>query len=606
MERRGAEKVSKNIRKFDLSLHFNNATAASCSNSPTPFGFFGLYTASAPANTLHLAMRLCLKSLLLAVVMLATEAYSCPAANASDDQISREIPHLRQLFQRYSGGHNALTLEDLQKLFQRLEFTLSLKENEGHSHHQGSSSQPPTNEKPSENDTHRHRQVGLHSYTLESPGDAQSLTNNNSNKNHPTYSSSMRQPVDYGSKHQTHDDDDEHDHHGKHRVHHEDDELLSNSTIKQYGVESTSREPVTKEIPGKTECSEGLDGILVGTSFSVGDSISVRGFLSICPGILNFLDVCTIDSHRHEHAADGEEGHGHTSGNDHSHGHDHSINLKSSSSADSWIGAVSSMVVIGLVGLACVMVIPVLKQSQYYDQVNHFLVALAVGTLAGDALIHLLPHAISMKVPDNRNVHIQHAFLGFTALGGIILFLFLERSHNMFCGHGHSHGHGHEPDLYASRSKEEIDDKETVETATTIEDAGSQSVDKIGEKLSRHSKHNSFIYAESTMSLDAQNCFEGCSSNVSPSSDANGNSDIDRTRLEDQMSSAPEKQVLVSALENEAEIASIEKQVAKLVDEKKLGTCATEKEKLVTSPVEKPELVRIKECNNLESTESKL
>lgn len=55
------------------------------------------------------------------------------------------------------------------------------------------------------------------------------------------------------------------------------------------------------------------------------------------------------------------------------------------------------------------------------------------------------------------------------------------------------------PSLPPHVSQEELD-KETVGTATTIEDAGSQTIDRIGEKLSKHSKHNSFIYAESTMS----------------------------------------------------------------------------------------------------------
>lgn len=50
------------------------------------------------------------------------------------------------------------------------------------------------------------------------------------------------------------------------------------------------------------------------------------------------------------------------------------------------------MIIIGLVGLACIMLIPALKRAQHYDRVNQFLMALAVGTLAGDALIHLLPH----------------------------------------------------------------------------------------------------------------------------------------------------------------------------------------------------------------------
>lgn len=50
------------------------------------------------------------------------------------------------------------------------------------------------------------------------------------------------------------------------------------------------------------------------------------------------------------------------------------------------------MVVIGLASLACIMLIPALKRGLYYEQVSQFLIALAVGTLAGDALVHLLPH----------------------------------------------------------------------------------------------------------------------------------------------------------------------------------------------------------------------
>lgn len=49
-----------------------------------------------------------------------------------------------------------------------------------------------------------------------------------------------------------------------------------------------------------------------------------------------------------------------------------------------------------------------------------------------------------MKLPEGSNAHVLHSLYGFTALGGIIMFLFLERFHNMFCGHGHSHSHSHE------------------------------------------------------------------------------------------------------------------------------------------------------------------
>lgn len=552
---------------------------------------------------------------------------TCPAPNASDAQILKESPHLREIFNRYAeGGSNVLTLEGFQKLLRKLGLDLpSVDDHHSHSDHVTHDHNPEGHKRNNHlshdhNHDHDHQHDDLPHPVVE-------------NNDHATRQSSSQSHKGNDHDHPVHNHDDEHVHHdhdnhandgsgpdksghgregpGGHKDEEEDlthnnahEEEREKESTDSSGMQQSSASEATQALATTgTELCGGLDGLLLGSGVLVGNSITVRGFLSLCPGLINYLDTCTMDHHHHHGDKDDDMYH---RGHDHMHGldpHSHSSDATSNLSIHSWIGAVTSMVVIGLVGLACIMVIPPLKRSQYYDQVNHFLLALAVGTLAGDALIHLLPHAISMKVPEGVNVHLQHAFLGFTALGGIIIFLFLERSHNMFCGHGHSHGHGHhEPALNLSRSKEELD-KETVGTATTIEETGSQNVDKIGEKLCKHSKHNSFIYAESTMSLDAQNCFEGCSSNVSPSSDANGNNDLDRSRLEEQIASIPEKQGLVSSLENEAEITSIEKQVAKLAEEKKLESSSAEKEKLVTTPDEKAEMSR-KLSLNLETPAS--
>lgn len=79
--------------------------------------------------------------------------------------------------------------------------------------------------------------------------------------------------------------------------------------------------------------------------------------------------------------------------------------------------------------------------------------------------------------------------------------------------------------------------------------------------------------------MDAQNCFEGCSS--SPSSDANGNTGngLDRGRFTEEGTASPHEETEVSG-------GMMEKPA-----EKKLASHATERERLVTTPAEKSEMV---------------
>lgn len=90
-----------------------------------------------------------------------------------------------------------------------------------------------------------------------------------------------------------------------------------------------------------------------------------------------------------------------------------------------WLYSTLSIIGVSLCGLLGVAVIPIMEKH-FYHHVLQFLVALAVGTLAGDALLHLLPHAM-MPAPGDPNVHHTMMLRGLAAVGGIVFFYFFER-----------------------------------------------------------------------------------------------------------------------------------------------------------------------------------
>ncbi|XP_063932699.1 zinc transporter foi-like [Zophobas morio] len=99
-----------------------------------------------------------------------------------------------------------------------------------------------------------------------------------------------------------------------------------------------------------------------------------------------------------------------------------------STSVSTWLYSMGAVFVISACGVLSLLIIPVM-QKKFYKPLLQFLVALAVGTLAGDALLHLLPHAMSSGHHHDHGHEESHENMwkGFVAMLGLILFFVMER-----------------------------------------------------------------------------------------------------------------------------------------------------------------------------------
>ncbi|XP_072937708.1 zinc transporter foi [Epargyreus clarus] len=98
-----------------------------------------------------------------------------------------------------------------------------------------------------------------------------------------------------------------------------------------------------------------------------------------------------------------------------------------------WLYSSLSITAISACGLLGVAVIPIMHKT-YYNHLLQFLVALAVGTLCGDALLHLMPHAMSPMEHDHdenalevRTSHDDGMWKGLAAMLGVVFFYFMEK-----------------------------------------------------------------------------------------------------------------------------------------------------------------------------------
>lgn len=120
----------------------------------------------------------------------------------------------------------------------------------------------------------------------------------------------------------------------------------------------------------------------------------------------------------------------------------HLDNAEETSAFSMWWYSNLAVFIISACGVLGLAVIPI-TQKRFYEQLLQFLVALAVGTLAGDALLHLLPHAMTSSHHhhhsdnDENGTHQDHhghgvgenmnMWKGCVAMLGLVFFFFMER-----------------------------------------------------------------------------------------------------------------------------------------------------------------------------------
>ncbi|XP_052005028.1 zinc transporter ZIP10-like isoform X2 [Xyrauchen texanus] len=125
--------------------------------------------------------------------------------------------------------------------------------------------------------------------------------------------------------------------------------------------------------------------------------------------------------------------------------HYHHVESNAQDTASSgwiWMCGFVSITIISLLSLLGVILVPILNQSCFKFLLT-FLVALAVGTLSGDALLHLLPHSqgdhdhshgglMEEEHEEDLLTKFDGVWKGLTALAGIYLLFIIEHCIGMF------------------------------------------------------------------------------------------------------------------------------------------------------------------------------
>lgn len=147
-----------------------------------------------------------------------------------------------------------------------------------------------------------------------------------------------------------------------------------------------------------------------------------------------------------------------------------------------WTYAFLSVLACGLLGLIGVAIIPFMD-SRYYKHIIQYLVSLAVGTMTGDALLHLLPHSLAGQSESNM------VYKGLTCMGGIIFFYITEHGLTMISEWRKGRA---KKDTQTSRAKVVRDPESSINNSVA------------GDKLCK-SKYSSYPYCYDEIAMDTKN-----------------------------------------------------------------------------------------------------
>uniref|UniRef100_T2MCM1 Zinc transporter ZIP14 n=1 Tax=Hydra vulgaris TaxID=6087 RepID=T2MCM1_HYDVU len=196
-------------------------------------------------------------------------------------------------------------------------------------------------------------------------------------------------------------------------------------------------------------CLKPID-ILKLHNMSEKNGLSKDDFLRVCPSLLHQIDskACL-----HEHVK--------------ILGHLHD-NSDLPTVYESWGYGLLSITVISLLSISVISIIPCLKKA-FYHVIMSYLVALAVGTLAGDAMLHLIPHAFaegansaaSLRISreDELKQHYSQVWRALFVLLGIYLFFVVEqlmKAKALCFGKSHGHSHGKKERKYSTEKDSDV------------------------------------------------------------------------------------------------------------------------------------------------------